>query len=959
MHATLPTVGAPLTRVPSTAVRLLPDVLQLIATYLQDSKTMYAFLWALPHTWLTPPMAALAALYEAVGSGQLANINIARLWPTFDMRNLPFIPDEFAPVFQAYVPMLPRLDLSRRFHRQLDLPQAIPVRRCKITTAQMLVHAVKKWLQQLQSLELTHSLDKLPIQHLCDSLPRLSKLRRLSVMWHSDARAEESLALLNALCDSNVSDVSLRYDANTTAVWSVREVAAFARWLEGKRVSSVRLIYVPLDDANAQVLARTLVQSRTLRSLHVDGGPLPLAFYNLGLSLPNQLESLRTYVLHSSGVPGFTQTIAGSNVRTLTVGTVIPMAKDVVMATNVMNVMTRLPRLQCLVVMYTAVPLPTVVRLSERLQTLKSLQLHNTNLDDFGFAVLTRALPDCRQLETLLLSGQKDATCLAAEYVADKIPQCPSLKTLDLSCCPIGSRGFAALLPVLNCLDRIFLIGCNIDDDGADALSGVMGTTDHLYQLDLRGNYATDAHQAKKRNTTAGAHLASDVLQHIAMYVQDNKTMGAFLSALPRPWCTEPMTALATLFEAIRSGRLHNTSMTWLWPTLDMSNLTSIPDELAPVFEAYVPMLARLDANLEFHRQFGLPQDIPVARKRLAPSRGFTKWTTAEVTAFERWLQVKSVTSVGLVDVPIDDANAQTVVRALLQSHTLKHLHVDVGKLPRALFNLGLPLPSQFEKLYAFARSIDNVRGFIQTIAGPNLRTLIVGTQTSLQKDEVLATDFMDAVTSLPRLRHLSLVHVALPLPTAVQLSKRLPGLTTLELFNTNLDDVGMAVLARVLPNCCHLETLKLSDQVCSHIAAELLAKNIALCPSLKTLNLAGSPIGSRGLIALLPVLRRLDSVVLDRCGIDDDGAAALCRAMDATDDLYQLDLSCNLFSQETVKRIIRAARTLQQSHTPKHLYVDGGLLPHTRFNLGLSLPNQLETLYTFVRHIDDVLGFI
>ncbi|KDO29777.1 hypothetical protein SPRG_04893 [Saprolegnia parasitica CBS 223.65] len=500
--------------------RMPNEVLQHIAQCLQDGKAMHAFLSALPDAWLTPPMVALATLYKAVRSDQLADTNMTWLWPELDMRNLASIPGEFAPAFHAYATMLPRLQADLKFHRHVSLPRDTPVARKCIVSTKELATALNDWAQQLQSLGLTQDPDALPTQHLCNALPRLPKLRHLDVLWQADAHAEETTVLLHALSDySNVTELWLRYDSNSSSPqWTATEVTALVRWLQANSVTAVGLVDVPIGDANAKVLARALLQSQTLKSLHVDDGQLPRTLFSLGLSLPTQLESLNTYVRHIHDVLGLTQTIAGSNLRTLVVGTVVPLEWDAMLATNLMNAITSLPRLRHLFLDHTALPLPSVVRLSERLPSLTTLRLYDTNLDDAGAAVLARALPSCRHLETLGLI-KENCTYVAAELLAKNIPYCPSLKTLNLDGSPIGSRGLVALLPVVRCLDTLSLPGCGIDDGGAAALCRVMDSTDHLYKLDLSCNLLSKVavkriiRALSKRATRWGAVYLCDIIQ--------------------------------------------------------------------------------------------------------------------------------------------------------------------------------------------------------------------------------------------------------------------------------------------------------------------------------------------------------------------------------------------------------------------------------------------------------------
>ncbi|EQC42325.1 hypothetical protein SDRG_00064 [Saprolegnia diclina VS20] len=445
---------------------------------------MYAFLSALPPAWHTTPMAALATLFEAIRSRRLKNTNMGCLWPDLNLPDTILNDKELVDAAQACTPMLAQLDATAQLHCELRLPPSVHISK-QVVSFSELQCAVSYWSQQLASLTVTRTNDQRSIQLVCDALRSLPALRRLVVLWHPAAQPKETLTLLDALDFSNVTELRLHYNLANPVQWTATEVKALVRWLQAKPVTSISLVDVSIKAADAETLARALLQSQTLKSLHVDGGQLQRTLFNLGLPLPNQLESLNTYVRHVDDVLGLTQTIAGSNLCELELGTRVPFETAVAM--NLMHAITSLPRLRHLSMVHTALPLPSVVRLSERLPSLTRLRLYNTQLDDYGIFVLASALPKCRHLETLQIGSQK-CSHVAWAHLARGLAQCRPLKQLSLRDSDIGSRGFIALLPVLRNLDNVKLIQCDISDDGALALCHVMDAADGLFELTLHGN---------------------------------------------------------------------------------------------------------------------------------------------------------------------------------------------------------------------------------------------------------------------------------------------------------------------------------------------------------------------------------------------------------------------------------------------------------------------------------------
>ncbi|EQC42327.1 hypothetical protein SDRG_00066 [Saprolegnia diclina VS20] len=281
-------------------------------------------------------------------------------------------------------------------------------------------------------------------------------------------------------------------------------------------------------------------------------------------------------------------------------------------------------------------------------------------------------------------------------------------------------------------------------------------------------------------------------------------------------------------------------------------------------------------------------------------------WTKAVVDAFVAWTSSAVIKTLSLVRLCVAPGDAPVLAAALLGSKSLRSLHVEYGKVPRALFALGQRLPSQLTALTTYLDADCNVDGFLETISGSSLRTLEVAVTTRLSPKTT--TRLCRVISSLTHLRHLGLWGALDLRPSAMTwLSQCLQQLATLRLRGTSVCDTGAMLLAMALPTCVRLQELCLFNQSCTHVAAKALAAAIPACPTLKVLDMSFNELGSVGLLALLPIMRCLDSLALRGSGIDDDGANVLCRMMHDTDHLRKLNLSANPLSTAAVLWVIRA----------------------------------------------------
>eukprot|EP00946_MAST-07B_sp_MAST-7B-sp1_P004240 g4240.t1 len=120
---------------------------------------------------------------------------------------------------------------------------------------------------------------------------------------------------------------------------------------------------------------------------------------------------------------------------------------------------------------------------------------------------------------------------------------------------------------------------------------------------------------------------------------------------------------------------------------------------------------------------------------------------------------------------------------------------------------------------------------------------------------------------------------------------------TELKLKGKKIGDAGVAVLAKVLPECTALTKLDLYENEVSDAGVATLAQVLPQCRALTELYLVGNHIGASGanaLSAVLPQCAALYSLSLSRNHIGDSGVNALCAVLPQCAALKCLYLSGN-----------------------------------------------------------------
>lgn len=226
-------------------------------------------------------------------------------------------------------------------------------------------------------------------------------------------------------------------------------------------------------------------------------------------------------------------------------------------------------------------------------------------------------------------------------------------------------------------------------------------------------------------------------------------------------------------------------------------------------------------------------------------------------------------------------------------------------------------------------------------------------TCTANVEQRQVADAFRVLAFSLPELTDLDLSHCILPpstvssCPLSSFLSKlsclrtlRLAGLpnlsceglaaiaglaelTVLSLASASLDGVAAAAeLAATLPALQRLQLLDVSGVDMSADSAVAVAAAVAL-PSLHTLRLSRTPLGSHGGKQLAPALRRLSALTeldMSACGLGDDAAEAVALGVRdvAPCTMVRLLLTnngCSPAGLDAIRRALRCVYSLQTVH--------------------------------------------
>lgn len=134
-------------------------------------------------------------------------------------------------------------------------------------------------------------------------------------------------------------------------------------------------------------------------------------------------------------------------------------------------------------------------------------------------------------------------------------------------------------------------------------------------------------------------------------------------------------------------------------------------------------------------------------------------------------------------------------------------------------------------------------------------------------------------------------------------IAKHLDRLASLTLFGSDVGDAGART---IVENLHHLKSLCLESCTISEIGARVIAEGVG---QLTYLNLGGNNLGNAGTLAIAEHLSRLTSLSLWRCKVSDVGARAIAEHLA---QLTELDLAENVISDAGVWAIARNLNKLK-----------------------------------------------
>ena len=140
--------------------------------------------------------------------------------------------------------------------------------------------------------------------------------------------------------------------------------------------------------------------------------------------------------------------------------------------------------------------------------------------------------------------------------------------------------------------------------------------------------------------------------------------------------------------------------------------------------------------------------------------------------------------------------------------------------------------------------------------------------------------------------------------------------LTSLALSDAHLDDAAATELARGVARCASLETLDIRSCNVTDDGMAALVAGVAGSKTLKTLRFMRMDLTPPMVAALADVVAHsttIKSLNLGSCGVDDAGAFALAAAVAKSDTLTDLQLSFNALTDEGAVAIVAAVARKRQ----------------------------------------------
>ena len=204
--------------------------------------------------------------------------------------------------------------------------------------------------------------------------------------------------------------------------------------------------------------------------------------------------------------------------------------------------------------------------------------------------------------------------------------------------------------------------------------------------------------------------------------------------------------------------------------------------------------------------------------------------------------------------------------------------------------------------------------------SSPGLRSLSLGLVNfdteSPEPSRVIYSTLGKTVERLPELDHLDLVgNVLFDGEFLGDCVQKATNLTRLDLSGNAFHDAGAKNLAQVLPNLKRLVEIILDKNCIASDGLVALTQVVQFLPELKTLSLRSNKICDRGIAALsqvLPSMRRLEDLVLAYNKVTDSGLPSLLAALKLVSQLKVFNIKGNRLKEDGFRQVASALDSLQ-----------------------------------------------
>ncbi|OQS00305.1 hypothetical protein THRCLA_06041 [Thraustotheca clavata] len=468
----------------STALIVLPELIDVIAQFLPTNNDMYLLLQAIPVKYLSEALSTLQYLMLMQTKQNINNSNMLyfpiqiedALWPNLPLTNNKISNDGMA-ALKKIILLYSSITLDP--HRDFDLP---------LNTNAKITYCCIKSLESMTKILLLHDASNLTLS-MNDVLKTIKNRHSLS-LWHGVA----ALPKLERLTVK-------------TSYRSIPRLIEFVAIVKSSKTLKHLLLACEyqMGDDNLALYDRNFVEnlcamSKNLTSLVLKNLTIPASFVSKKFNCPEWLISqkpellkfkhgkLSGIILNTTEVANVIESIAGMDLIEFGINWNGIERCSANSNIKLLEVLGEMPSLRKLKISGFVLDVQCCELLAKILPRLQVCWLFNNQLDN-NCGILAQALTQCTRLHRLSLIHQS-LSDESATLIANSIATGSTIRSLDLSSNKIGSLGAIALSYVMPQLDSINLSRNEVGYDGAIAIAKIICHLNHT-SLTLDSNPLT------------------------------------------------------------------------------------------------------------------------------------------------------------------------------------------------------------------------------------------------------------------------------------------------------------------------------------------------------------------------------------------------------------------------------------------------------------------------------------